>query len=75
MISALPLLTFFLKKVKATKADIISLYRATRPAAYVVGPLVASVLFIFIDFRMIFLALGIIMFSGLWFSLRLKDTL
>ena len=67
--------TYFFKKVQSSQADIISLYRATRPAAYVVGPSIASVLFIFVDFKMIFLALGIIMFSGLWFSLRLKDTL
>jgi len=67
--------TYFFKKVQSNQADIISLYRATRPAAYVVGPLVASVLFIFVDFKMIFLALGLIMLSGLFFSLYLKDTL
>ena len=67
--------TYFFKKVQSNQADIISLYRATRPAAYVVGPLVASILFIFVDFKMIFLALGLIMLSGLFFSLRLKDTL
>lgn len=67
--------TYFFKKVQSSQADTISLYRAMRPAAYVVGPLVASVLFIFVDFKMIFLALGLIMFSGLGFSLRLKDTL
>lgn len=67
--------TYFFKKVQSSQADIISLYRATRPAAYIVGPLVASVLFVFIDFKMIFLALGIIMLGGLWFSLRLRDTL
>lgn len=67
--------TYFFKKVQSSQANIISLYRATRPAAYVVGPLVASVLLIFIDFQTIFLALGVIMLSGLWFSLRLKDTL
>lgn len=67
--------TYFFKKVQSSQADIISFYRATRPAAYVVGPLVASTLFIFVDFKMIFLALGIIMLGGLFFSLRLKDTL
>ncbi|MFA6273440.1 MAG: MFS transporter [Candidatus Paceibacterota bacterium] len=66
---------YFFKKVQSNQADIISLYRATRPAAYVVGPLAASILFIFVDFKMIFLALGIIMLGGLFFSLRLKDTL
>ena len=67
--------TYFFKKVQSSQANIISLYRSARPAAYVIGPLVASILFIFVDFRMIFLALGVIMFGGLWFSLRLKDTL
>ena len=67
--------TYFFKKVQSSQADIISLYRATRPAAYVVGPLIASALFIFVDFQMIFLALGLIMLGGLFFSLRLKDTL
>jgi len=67
--------TYFFKKVQSSQAEIISLYRATRPTAYVVGPLVASILFIFIDFQMIFLTLGLIMLGGLFFSLRLKDTL
>jgi MFS family permease len=67
--------TYLFKKVTDENLDIISLYRATRPTAYIVGPLLASILLIFFNIQTLFLFLGIIMILGINFSLKIKDTL
>lgn len=64
----------FFKYVDGDDNDIISFFRITRPAAYVVGPVVASLSLIFLDIQFIFLVLGVIMLYGIRYSLMLKDT-
>jgi MFS family permease len=68
--------TFFFKNVNNLNANIISFFRTSRPVAYVLGPLVASLSlnFVKVESGGIFIILGVIMLSGLFFSLRLKDT-
>lgn len=66
--------TYFFKKVDTTNVNIVSLFRTMRPFAYLVGPIVASGLLTLIDIKYIFIALGIIMFYGLRYSLALNDT-
>ncbi len=66
--------TYFYKKVKPVDSDIMSFYRNAQPLAYIVGPVVASIFLIFLDFKYIFLALGIIMLTGVYYSLGIKDT-
>ncbi|MBU1046296.1 MFS transporter [Patescibacteria group bacterium] len=66
--------TYFFKKVSEKDADIISFFRMSRPIAYVFGPALASLTILVIDFRFIFLVLGIIMLTGLRYSLRIEDT-
>ncbi len=67
--------TYLFKKVTDKNLDIISLYRATRPTAYIAGPIIASILLVFFDIKFLFLFLGIIMIIGVNFSLKIKDTL
>lgn len=67
--------TYLFKKVNDKNLDIISLYRATRPTAYIIGPLLASILLVFLEIKFLFLILGIIMVFGTLFSLKIKDTL
>lgn len=67
--------TYLFKKVTDKNLDIISLYRATRPTAYIAGPIIASILLVFFDIKFLFLFLGIIMILGVNFSLKIKDTL
>jgi MFS family permease len=67
--------TYLFKKVSDENLDIISLYRATRPAAYIAGPILASCLLLFLDIKFLFLVLGIILIFGINFSLKIKDTL
>lgn len=68
--------TYFFKKVQGLNANIISFYRMCGPFAYIFGPLVATLMFSFLNFdiRYLFLVLGLIMFTGIHFSLSIKDT-
>ena len=67
--------TYFFKKVDAKDSDIISFFRMAKPIAYIFGPTLASLTIFLIDFRYIFLVLGIIMLTGLRYSLTIEDTL
>ncbi len=66
--------TYFFKKIRSGDAPIISFYRSMPPTAYVIAPLfVVPILWLF-PYHYIFLALGLVMFLGLIFSLRIEDT-
>lgn len=67
--------TYFFKKVDASRVNLISLYRMTRPMSYIIAPALATVVFIFIDIRATFFVLGLLMLFGLRYSLSIKDTL
>ena len=67
--------TYFFKKNSDRDPSIIGLFRMTKPFAYIIAPLFATVLFFFADYRLSFLVLGMIMLLGLRYSLTLKDTL
>ncbi len=66
--------SYFFKKVDEADSDIISFFRMSGPIAYIFGPILASLTIFLIDFRFIFLVLGIIMLSGLRYSLTITDT-
>jgi MFS family permease len=68
--------TYFFKKVDSLDTNIISFFRMVGPIAYIFGPLLATILFTFFDFKIqyLFLILGLIMLFGLKFSLSIKDT-
>jgi MFS family permease len=68
--------TYFFKKVDCLDTNIISCYRMIGPTAYIIGPLLATLIFTFLNFdlKYSFLILGLIMFLGLRFSLSIQDT-
>ncbi len=67
--------TYFFKKIDSARANIIGLFRTMRPLAYLVSPVIAIALFtVGLQIKYIFIALAVIMFLGLHFSLELKDT-
>lgn len=67
--------TFFFKKVDGQSVSIMSMYRTTRPFAYVISPIFATALFAFhLDIKYLFVILGFIMFYGLRYSLSIDDT-
>lgn len=65
---------YFFKKIDGSDIHLLSTYRSNRSFAYVIAPVVASVFLIFFDFKYLFILLGVILLSGLSFSLTLKDT-
>jgi len=66
--------TYFFKHVSGADADIIGFFRNNRPIAYSIAPLTASIVLAFMDFKFLFLILGIVMLLGIRYSLSLKDT-
>lgn len=67
--------TYFFKKIDSKKTDTIGLFRTMRPFAYLISPIIATILFSFgLPIKYIFIVLAGIMFFGLYSSLELKDT-
>jgi len=66
--------TYFFKKIDGRDSNLLSFFRMTGPLAYIVAPLLATIILSFIDIKYIFLVLGIIMLYGLKYSYNLKDT-
>ncbi len=66
--------SYFFKHVDANDSNTISFFRITRPVAYITGPAVASLALLFIDFKFIFLILGVIVLFGIRYSLAIQDT-
>jgi MFS family permease len=65
--------TYFFKKVTATKTHLISFSRMSRPIAYVVSPIVATILFTVFDTRGLFVFLFFLMLYGLRYSFAIRD--
>lgn len=66
--------TYFYKLVGPKDIHIISFMRTIRAAAYIVGPLVGSLVLAFFEPRFLFLALAIILLAAIPHSLSIKDT-
>lgn len=66
--------SFFFKHVKSSNAGYISFYRLTRSLPFLVTPVVASITFLFFDFKFIFFILGLIMLLGVRYALKLRNT-
>jgi len=66
--------SYFFKHVDGDDANTISAFRMTRPFAYVMGPITATLFLSIIDFRFIFIILALILLYGIRYSLIIKDT-
>jgi MFS family permease len=66
--------TYLFKKIDAVDTGIISLSRINVPFSYLVGPVFVSLVLLVLDFKYVFLLLGIIMLLGLKQAWKLKDT-
>lgn len=67
--------TYLFKKIREEDTDMLSFFRITSPISYIIGPAIATLLFIVVDFKFIFLILGAIMLYGVRYSLMIRDTL
>jgi len=66
--------TYFFKIVDVEDVEYINIFRTTGPLAYVLGASLAIIVLSFLPLNWLFLILGIIMLSGLGFTISLKDT-
>jgi MFS family permease len=65
---------YFFKHVDDTDTNTISFFRITRPVAYIIGPLVGTIALLFIQFQMIWIVLGLVTLSGVYYAALLEDT-
>lgn len=66
--------TYFFKRVEVHDIQLINLFRTTGPLAYVVGPALALVAIYFFSYQYLFVFIGLVILSMLYFSLTMKDT-
>ncbi len=66
--------TYFFKKVDVENINLINAFRSTLPFAYIFTPIIFGAVLYFWPINYIFLVLSVIMLTGLYFSLTLKDT-
>ena len=66
--------SYFFKHVKEEDAGMISLFRATRPLAYIIAPAVATITLSMVPFSQSFFVLSAVVFCGAITALVLKDT-
>ncbi len=66
--------SYFFKQTKSTDAQIISFFRITRPLAYVVGALFASLALLYLPFNLSFTAFAFIMVPAMFFTASIEDS-
>ena len=66
--------SYFFKKVDKSEAGEMSIFRNTYPVAYIVAPIIAGGILQFFPVQYLFLILGIIMLSGIFFIIPIQDT-
>ncbi len=63
---------YFFTHVREKEAYLLGLFRDMFPLSYVIAPLIATSVFFFFPFKSIFIFLGIIILSGLYYVTKLK---
>ena len=66
--------TYFFKQIDYRDVHLTSFFRDTGPVAYVLAPLLATFFLQFTGIPTLFLILGVLILTGLYASLTLKDT-
>lgn len=66
--------SYFFKQTKSSDAQIISFFRVTRPLAYVLGALVASLSLLYLPFNLLFVVLASFMIPAMFFAMSIEDS-
>ncbi len=65
--------SYFFKHIKPENEEFVSIYRSASPISYILGPLLALLVFIFIPtFNFIYLILGALMLYGVYLSSTIR---
>jgi len=63
---------YFFTHIKEQEAYLLSIFRDMYPIAYLIAPLISTLIFIFLPFKFLFIILSIILLSGLYYIPHLK---
>ncbi|OGI65507.1 hypothetical protein A3A95_03110 [Candidatus Nomurabacteria bacterium RIFCSPLOWO2_01_FULL_39_18] len=63
---------YFFKHIKPENEQYIGVYRSTAPLSYILGPLLASFIFLFVPFNFIYLVLCALMLYGVYLSSTIR---
>lgn len=66
--------TYFFKKVPEKDLDVLGFFRITRPTAYIVAPIIATIALSTVGHQAMFIVIGTLCLCGLYFSLTIRDT-
>jgi MFS family permease len=66
--------SYFYKQIEPSDVHIITFMYIMRTSAYIIGPLLGSLVLAFVDYRLLFLVLGAVMLAGIPFGLHFKDS-
>ena len=66
--------SYFFKHVNEDDSNTIRFFRITRPVAYVIGPLLGTLIVAFMPLQYLWVVAGLILFSGILFARRIEDT-
>lgn len=66
--------TYFFKKVPEKDLNVLEFFRITRPTAYIITPIIATVALSTLGHQMMFVVVGTLCLCGLYFSLTIHDT-
>jgi MFS family permease len=66
--------SYFFKHTRGRDANLIGLFRITRPLSYVFGAVLGSMTLSFLPYELLFPVLGLLMMPGLFFAMGLHDT-
>lgn len=65
---------YFFKHVDANDADVVSAFRMLYPLAYIISPLIGTMLLFVVPLQFIFVIAGVIILGGIWFVAPIQDT-
>jgi MFS family permease len=66
--------SYFYKRIDQRDVDIIDFFRTVRPAAYIVGAIVAAPIIFFFHIKLIFIIVGVVTLTGIPVSLSLASS-
>lgn len=66
--------SYFFKQTKSSDAQIISFFRITRPLAYVLGAMLASLALLYLPFNLLFLVFASLCIPAMFCTLNIEDS-
>lgn len=67
--------TYFFKHIRPENEEFVGVYRSASPVAYIIGPLTAFLVFLFVpSFNFIYIILGTLMLYGIYLSSTIKKS-